>query len=480
MRPNSLFFDREKNQGFLRTMSMIVTVVFLVLTGYLLIRYKRFAYLVHDELFATPMFGFLLLGYLALAVAAVFLIRWANCRVKRMPALWALAIFLAALLPRVLVLVAQRAPVTDDALFSRLNLASHFQNANLDENLPALFACVASSLSAVAVYLLARRFDDGSAPAAGLLLALYPANIISCQHQPIVQVVALFALLSAHFALEALAALELRRAVAFSALSGISLAVCGIALASVWLVALAFGVFWAILLLSSFRQEGEPRRLLLLALTFCAVFFTLRILSLASPAWGLLDADLSGATAPGAAQQAREGEALLDSLDWDTLQKGYDVQGRPVRLDENLAQLWLEQDGALSREMGDSAFRASTLSPFAQGIRLLDFFYIAGIFLFAWVGALLRRRGGAGDLLLMVFLVWALAHLFSDRQAITRALGVPMLMIFASYGVFAIAGTEPRPKERGKYASCVNRGALNFGDIPPTDSGLEQKSAFHP
>ena len=148
-------------------------------------------------------------------------------------------------------------------------------------------------------------------------------------------------------------------------------------------------------------------------------------------------------------------------------------RGRPVHLDENLAQLWLEQDGALSRETGDSAFRASALSPFAQGIRLLDFFYIAGIFLFAWIGALLRRRGGAGDLLLLVFLVWALAHLFSDRQAITRALGVPILMILASYGVFAIAGTEPRPKEHGKYASCVNRGALNFGDIPPTDSDLE-------
>ena len=138
----------------------------------------------------------------------------------------------------------------------------------------------------------------------------------------------LFALLSVLFALEAFAALELRRAITFSALSGLALAVCGVALASVWLVALAFGVFWAILFLSSFRQEGEPRRLMLLALAFCAVLFSLRIVSHALPVWGVLDADLSGATAPGVAQQAREGEALLDSLDWDTLQKGYDVQGQ--------------------------------------------------------------------------------------------------------------------------------------------------------
>jgi len=102
------------------------------------------------------------------------------------------------------------------------------------------------------------------------------------------------------------------------------------------------------------------------------------------------------------------------------------------------------------------------------------------VLLFAWIGGLLRRRRGAGDLLLMVFLVWALAHLFSDRQAITRALGMPILMILASFGVFAIVGTEPRPKEHGKYASCVNRGALNFGELPPTDAGLERKSAFHP
>ena len=167
MRPNSLFFDREKNQGLLRTVSILVTVAFLVLSGYILIRYKRFAYLLHGELFGTPMFGFLLLGYLALAVAAVFLIRWANCSVKRMPALWAVAIFLVALLPRIFILLALRAPSFGGALFSRLNLALLFLNTNINENLPALFACVVSSLCAVVVYLIARRFDDGSAPAAG-------------------------------------------------------------------------------------------------------------------------------------------------------------------------------------------------------------------------------------------------------------------------------------------------------------------------
>jgi len=85
-----------------------------------------------------------------------------------------------------------------------------------------------------------------------------------------------------------------------------------------------------------------------------------------------------------------------------------------------------------------------------------------------------------GDLLLWVFLVWALAHLFSDRQMITRALGMPLLMIFAAYGVFAIVGTEPRPKENSKYAACVNRGALNLGDIPSDDAHLDHVAGFCP
>ena len=267
---------------------------------------------------------------------------------------------------------------------------------------------------------------------------------------------------------------------AFSALSGLSLAICGIALASVWLVALAFGAFWLVLFIASFGHEKEPQRVLLLALAFCAVFFSLRAVAFDLPAWGSIDANLTQATQADAAQHAREGAALLDSLNWENLQKGYDLQGNPVRLDHNLTLLWLDKDAALFAASNTAAVSAAGLSNLMQGIRLLDFFYIAGVLLFAWIGGLLRRRGGAGDLLLWVFLVWAIMHLFSDRQMITRALGMSLLMIVAAYGVFAIVGTEPRAKELSKYASCVNRGALNLGDIPPTDAVLDHAGAFHP
>lgn len=476
MRPNSLFFDRGGKQGFVRLMSMIVTLGFLVLTGYIIIRYKHFAYLLRGELLTTPRFGWLLFGYVALAVCGVFAIRWANCRVRRMPVLWAVAIFLVALLPRALVLLAVRAPAFGGGVFARLNLAAFF----LPENLPALLFCAVASLSAVVVYLIARRLDDGSAPAAGLLFALYPAGIFLSLEQPMMQVVVLLVLLAVLFALVSLSALRRGRAVVFAALGGLSLALSGAALASAWVIVLAFGVFWLVLLLGSFKIEKEPVRLILIALAFCAVLVSFRAFAPSISGAGTIDSNLPGATAAGAAAQAWDGAAILDALHWDTLQKGYDLQGRPVRLDQNLTQLWLEKDAALSAATETISFSVSALAPYREGIRLLDFFYIAGILLFAWIGGLLRRRGGAGDLLLWVFLAWAVAHLFSDRQMITRAIGMPILMIFAAYGVFAMIGTEPRAKERSKYDACVNRGALNLGDIPATDAGLDCAGAFHP
>lgn len=476
MRPNSLFFDRGGKQGLARVSSMIITLVFLVLIGYSIIRYNRFAYLLRTELFTTPLFGWLVLGYAVFALIMVLIIRWTNCRVKRMPALWAVAIFLIALLPRAFVLLALRAPAFGGEVFGRLNLSAFL----LPENVVSILYCVIPSLSAMVLYLIARRFDDGSAPAAGLLFALYPAGVLTCVSQPVLQIAVLLALSAILFAICAFSALRRGRAMLCAALSGLALAACAVALASAWIVALAFGAFWAVLLLSSFRIEKEPLRLVFLALSFLAVFLFLRAVALDTPARGMLDGNLSAVNAAGAAEQAREGEAILYSLDWATLKQGYNLVGKPVRLDANLTQLWLEKDGALQVETASASFSASQLQPFGAAFRLLDFFYIAAIFLFAWIGGLLRRRGGAGDLLLWVFLAWAMMHLFSDRQMITRALGLPLLMIFASYGVFAIVGTEPRPKERGKYDACVNRGALNLGCIPATDGEACMPGAFHP
>ena len=476
MRPNSLFFDRGENKRLATAVSMLITIVFLVLMGYMLIRYRAFTNLLRTELLTTPMFGALLLLYVALAVLSVVIIRWANCRVRRQPALWAVAIFLVALMPRVLYLLALRAPRFGGEVFGRANLSAFFQA----DNRLSFVLLLVSALSALVVYLIARYLDEGSAPAAGLLFALYPAQIVLAGAESGLQATLFFALLSVLFSLVAFTSEKRTRVIAFSALSGLMLAVCGLLLATAWLVALAFFSVWLVLMLSSLRNKKEAGRLLYIALAFCAVFFSLRVFVLDAPAWGSLDQNLSGATSAGAAQQAREGAALLDSLNWDNLQKGYNVQGHPVRLDQSVSDLWLEKDAALSKAGDADSLAAAGLTNLMSGIRLLDFFFLAGVYLFAWIGGLLRRRGGTADLILWVFLIWAMAHLFSDRIAITRALGAPLLMIFAAYGVFAIVGTEPRPRELSKYESCVNRGALNLGDIPPTGDGLQHTGAFHP
>ena len=476
MRPNSLFFDRSNQKSLTSAVSVTITIAFLVLMGYVLIRYQRFGDLLRTELLTTPMFGALLLFYAALAVLSVVVIRWANCRVRRQPALWAVAIFLVALVPRVLYLLALRAPAFGGEVLGRENLAAFFSS----DNRTAAALVLVSALSAALVYLVARYLDEGSAPEAGLLFALYPASIVLSRHPGGLQIALLLTLLCVLFALVAFSSEKRGRVMAFSALAGVALAVCGAFLASVWLVALAFLIVWLVLLLSSLRNKQERNRLLLLAVSFLVVFFAFGGIVKILPSIAPLDPNLSGANAAGVQQQLHEGDEIIDQFNWDTMQQGYGVQGHPIRLDQSVVTLWLEKDAALAKEAGSGEALATGLFNLLSGIRLLDFFFLAGVYLFAWVGGLLRRRGGAADLILWVFLIWAMAHLFSDRQAITRALGVPLLMIFASYGVFAIVGTEPRPRELSKYESCVNRGALNLGDIPPTGDGLKHTGAFHP
>lgn len=476
MRPNSLFFDRGEQKSVVRAVSLVVTIAFLVMMGYMLIRYKHFAFLLDDALLQTPMFGWLLLIYVALAFLSIYFIRLANCRVKRSPVLWSVAIFLLALFLRALYLLVLRAPAFGGAVFDARNLRALF----LADNLSALLLCAISALIAVVVYWIARYIEDGSAPAAGLMLALYPANVLLAQENRMLQFAMLFALFAVLFALVAFSAERRGKAALFSALSALFLALCQSMLETAWLIALEFVIIWTVLLLNSLKVKKELLRLLMIALAFITVLFPLKTLVLESPGWAELDRNLSGAISAGVMQQAREGEAILDQFNWETMQKGYDVQGAPVRLDESITTLWLEKDQALREATSAAAFSASRAEPLGEAVRLLDFFFVAGVLLFAWVGALLRGRGGAGDLILVLLLLWAGAHLFSDRQLITRALAMPILIMLAANGVFAITGTEPRPKERSKYDACLNRGALNLGDIPPNSAQGTCAEAFHP
>jgi len=129
--------------------------------------------------------------------------------------------------------------------------------------------------------------------------------------------------------------------------------------------------------------------------------------------------------------------------------------------DAKLLRMWMVPDGSFGWATMDGNNTAQTLTGVSDdvlnnwlaGAKLLDFFYVAILFLFAWVGGLLRRRGTESDLLLLVFLGWIGVHFFIEIQTRYRYYGMPFLMIFAAYGVFRLlggAGSVLRRRRTGK------------------------------
>ena len=507
MRPNSLFFDRGGAKNFFRIMSLFITTVFLAFVGYILIRYKYFTYILREELLTTPNFGWLLMVYVAVFVAFVLVLRWANCRVKRTPAIWALALFLIALAPRLYFFSRiQYVPTSDFVNYYNMGLA--FVNGNPADiasvvssyNIPAfaglgvlnglimlvlgtsvrslqLAQCLITSLSCVMVYLIARRFDEGSAPLAGLLFALYPANILYTQVTSNQHMAVFFALLSILLILNAFSSERRVRAGGFSALSAVALLLSYYSHPSTITTFLAFALFWLVLFLSSIRKKKELLRLAIIAFVFCVAYFGLR----AGADAALRANGYIGSLRPSSSSLVkiifglnRETGGAYSVSDLNLLQKHPVSERRAVALqlirerltqgdllglfDTKIVRLWMVKDTCFGWPLYGIASVPDDLSLLLQGYLLLDFFYVAAIFLFAWIGGLLRRRGSAGDLLLWVLLGWMGVHLLIEIQTRYRYFGMPLLMIFAAYGFFAIVGAQSKKKQA---KACVNAGTTS-------------------
>ena len=78
MKQGGLFFARGEERGIARAASLFITIAFLAFIGYVIVRYKYFTYILREQVMTTPMFGWLLLGYLLLAVVFLVLIRRLN------------------------------------------------------------------------------------------------------------------------------------------------------------------------------------------------------------------------------------------------------------------------------------------------------------------------------------------------------------------------------------------------------------------
>ncbi len=522
MRPNSLFFDRGGKTSFSRALSMFITVAFLAFVGYIVIRYKYFTYILREEFLTTPDFGFLILGYIVLFTAFALIIRWANCHVRRMPFLWALAVFVIALAPRLyLYSRISYVPTSDFTNYYNMGLAftrgDFAQIAQTAENYHIqsfsglgilnglimlafgtsirsfqLVQCVITSLSSVMVYLIARRFDEGSAPAAGLLFALYPANIVFSQVTSNQHLAVFFALVSVLLALVSLSAVRRARAVLSAVFSGVTLLLSYYAHPSTAPTLIAYGIFWLIVFFSSLRQKQTILRLLLIAFAFSVAFFGLRAAANAGMQT-LLGADVSEANSSMLAKIViglnPDTGGAYSASDWGMIwqqpqseQNAFCLQVIRERLgqdnlfgllDTKIMRMWMVKDTSLDWPFYGITSIPNDLSALMQGIELLDFFYVAGLFLFAWFGGLLRRRGGTGDLLLLILLGWMAVHLLIEIQTRYRYFAMPFLMIFAAYGLFAIIGPRKHQPQTRQYTACLNPDYLQIYEIPP----VEQKPA---
>ena len=513
MKHGNLFLDRETDRGFTRGASLFVTIAFLAFIGYVLVRYKYFTYIIREQVPTTPMFGWLLLGYAILAVGFILLIRGLNRAGFHSPWFWGALIFLLALGLRFFAYTYIIYTPTSDFLnyydlgiaFTRgeysfiAGLASDYHIASFsglgvinglilllgDRSVRAFqFAqCVIASLSCVVTYLLARRFDENSAPAAGLLIAFYPANIVFSQVTTNQHIAVLFALLAIWLALTALSQTKIVKTILFALASGVLLLLSYYSHPSTATTLLALGIFWLVLLLSALKNRTEFLRLLLAGAVFCAGFFVLRAGANAE----MQAAGLSNPTAVHSSNLAKiviglnsETVGGYSESDWGMIwaqpeseQNAFCAEVIRERLqqpdlfglfDAKLLRMWMVPDGSFGWATEDGC-PVSLAPPSAAilardnwlaGAKLLDFFYVAALFLFAWIGGLFRRRNNAGDLLLWVLLGWMGVHLFIEIQSRYRYFAMPLLAIYAAFGVYSLLGGAGRILRRKKSKTDLN------------------------
>ena len=497
MKQGNLFFTRGEDRGIARGASLLITIAFLAMIGYVIVRYKYFTYILREQVMTTPMFGWLLLGYLLLAVVFLVLIRRLNHLGFCSPWFWGALIFVFALGLRYFAYcfivytpssdfqnyynmgvaftrgdyaaIANQAAEYHIAGFSGLGVLNGLIMWISGTSVRAfqLAQCVIASLSCVAAYLLARRFDEGSAPAAGLLFAFYPANIVFSQVTSNQHLAVLFALLALWLAHLALSQTKPVRTLVFALSSGALLLLSYYAHPSTATTLLALGIVWLVLLLAAVKKRKEFLRLLIAGVAFCVGFFALRVGSEA----GLRAAGLSYPATVNSSYLAKvviglntETTGGYSESDWGMIwaqpeseQNAFCVQVIRERLqqpdlfglfDTKLMRMWMVPDGSFGWAMGNEAAASSApvsavslaRDNWLAGAKLLDFFYVALLFLFAWIGGLFRRRGSAGDLLLWVLMGWMGVHLFIEIQSRYRYFGMPLLMILAAYGVFCLLG----------------------------------------
>jgi hypothetical protein len=514
--------DRDYGEkSFNRGVSVFLSVVFLLFVGYILVRYRYFSYILKDELFHTSLFGWVALAYVAVFALVLLLIFRANKRGGQSPLAWSAGIFALALALRLAVYsVVQYVPISDFSNYYQMGVA--FVNGDyafiagkaasyhipdfsglavINGVLLRLFGtsvrsfqlvhCVIASLNAVAVYLVARRVDKRSAPLAGALFALYPANVFYAQATSNQHIAVLFALLSILLLLYACEAGKPWKSVVFALASGALLLASQYAHPSTATTQIAFALFLLTRVISALIRK---RRWVRPAVTFAVLFAAFFGLHAAGNAAlihnGLLDAETTDSSCyltKVVIGLNSETQGSYSASDWGTvwayptdeqndvciamIRERWAQNDMPELLDTKVLRLWMVKDtsiGAALFGMKEQAQAGSAggagavqdeairrLDAFADACQLLDFFYVAACFLFAWLGVLLRRRDrGATDLLIWVVLGQMGVYLFIEIQTRYRYFAMPLLMILAAAGVVRVLEAVGKAGRKRKGQRC--------------------------
>jgi len=515
--------DRYGEKGIARGVSIFLSVAFLLFIGYILVRYRYFTYIVREELFSTPMFGLLLAGYAAALLLFVTLYRGGKKSAAHWAAIvfcMALLPRLAAYLFIRYIPTSDFANYYEMGLaFARGDYAAVASQAAtyhipdfvglgvINGCLLSLFGtdirafqlvhCVITSLSCAAVYLVAQRFDEKAAPVAGFLFAVYPANIIYSQVTSNQHVGVLFTLLAVWLLLGALGARKLWKAALLALFSGISLLISQYAHPSTTPTLIAFSLYWLTLFLSAWKRKKEWIGLLCVAAAFALGLCGGRALANAGmDTVGLRE----GTKGPNSSYLAKvviglnpETCGAYSESDWGMIWSVPAEEQNELCLsvirerlqqddlwglfDTKILRAWMVKDNSfswattgLSAQAGEeqaagaeSAVRdeqLALLDRFLTAYKLMDFFYVAAVFLFAWIGVFLRRRkSGGSDLILWIVLGWMGVHLLIEIQTRYRYLAMPFLMIFAAMGLmrlFGALGRLSRGKHKAVSAPCAS------------------------
>jgi hypothetical protein len=412
-----------------------------------IVRYKYFTYILREQLTTTPMFGWLLLAYVLFAVLAFFAIRRLNPRrsslalglgcgdLSSCPALRFFTFANIAYVPTSdfqnyynmgvaftrgdYAAIARISANYRIFSFSGLGVLNGLTMLAFGSGIRAFqFAqCLFSSLSCAVTYFIARRFDEESAPAAGLLFALYPANIVFSQVTATSIFAVLFALLSIWVAISAFAQKKAAKSALSCAAQRHAAVVELLPHPSTATTLIAFCIVWLVRFFASLRNRSELLRLALVAAAFCAgSSFCARA---RTQEWR------GGLSEPAAVNSSNLAKVVI-GLNPETgvvlrFGLGHDLgaarerakrvlpAGDPRAVERpDLFRLFRRKaaahvdgaDGSFgwatvggnATEQTLTGVSDATLGDWLAGAKLLDFFYVAALFLFAWIGALLRKR----------------------------------------------------------------------------------------